>query len=192
MDPSHPSGGQLAELQRVIEQLNRGDASVRGELLNLANQQLMRLTQDLRQQLDSLDDSVRPELPWEELFLGASARLYETLHDTVIKDARHFFQIASLQIRRELIELCRQSGQPANRELAELGQMHDDVDALSRHTREVFELIWYHEMTHPQVAELLNCSVAEVRRLWRSARLELHGRFEERASDENGTKFAGD
>lgn len=184
-------------LRRGIERLQAGDTSVRGELLNIAHTRLMRLTDLLRRDFPDLVDPKSSE----EVFQSASQRLYLALYDKPIKDVRHFYQLAALQIRRELVALCRHCQEPggidrrdihilrqaadgnatetereraAARELDRWALLHDSIDALPEAQREVFELIWYHEMTRGEAAELLGLPPAEVRRLWRSARLNLH------------------
>ncbi len=181
-------------LKRGIERLNAGDTSVRGELLNIACQRLLRLTNRLRRDFDELIDESEDGRSAEEVFQNASLRLYQTLHDIPIRDVRHFYRLAATEIRRELIELCRYcqrfedvGGEAAEPEVArhdtdkitvqELRnwvQFHDSVESLPEQQREVFELMWYHEMLRGEAAELLGVSLRDVRRLWRSARLNLH------------------
>jgi len=185
MDDTRRISEETVLLKRGIEQLSAGDTSVRGELLNIACQRLMRLTSRLRREFDGISESERST---EEVFENASLRLYQALHDTPIKDVRHFYRLAALQIRRELVDLCRhcQDFEPGSlersdglertsvEELRHWAQFHDSVDALPEPQREVFELIWYHEMNREEAAELLGVPLGEVRRLWRSARLSLH------------------
>jgi RNA polymerase sigma-70 factor (ECF subfamily) len=182
-------------LKRGIAQLNAGDPSVRGELLNIACARLMRLTSRLRSDFAGFFPEDHEGRSTEDIFHHASLRLYQALHDTPIRDVRHFYRLAATEIRRELIDLCRhcqrlnetapagedQLDDAGNRSerisIAELRRwivLHDSVEALPESEREVFELIWYHEMTRGEAAELLGQPVVEVRRLWRSARLNLH------------------
>jgi RNA polymerase sigma-70 factor (ECF subfamily) len=185
MDDTRRISEETVLLKRGIEQLSAGDTSVRGELLNIACQRLMRLTSRIRREFDGLSESNRST---EDVFQNASLRLYQALHDTPIKDVRHFYRLAAIQIRRELTDLCRhcqdfeqgssEEDDPVERismeELRRWAQFHDSVDALPESQREVFELIWYHEMNREEAAELLGVPLREVRRLWRSARLSLH------------------
>jgi RNA polymerase sigma-70 factor (ECF subfamily) len=193
---------EAAMLRRGLERLRAGDSSVRGELMNIARDRLTRLTERLRRDFQGLAGAESAD----RVLQHASLRLYEALHDTPIRDVRHFYQLAAIQIRRELIELCRygqtlnlaagdagevgQAGEekpadpsarrPPRISLDELQQwavLHDSVDALPAPQREVFELVWYHELSRSQVAELLGTSLDEVRRLWRQARLNLHDKL---------------
>lgn len=188
MDDTRQRSEETLLLERGIQQLNAGDASVRGELLNIACARLVRLTARLRRHFQCLDGAKSTE----DVFQNASLRLYEALHDTPIKDVRHFYRLAAIQIRRELIDLCHQCQEmevelsherreddavddPVSiAELRQWAQFHDSVDALPESEREVFELIWYHELSRTETAQLLGTPVQDVRRLWRSARLQLH------------------
>lgn len=190
MNDTLPISEEKMLLERGIERLNSGDTSVRGELLNIACQRLKRLTSRLRRDFHSSEDAST-----EDVFQSASLRLYQAMHETAIEDVRHFYRLAAIQIRRELIELCHHcrrlgdrssshsaSDRIAANELQEWALFHDSVDALPGDQREVVELIWYHEMNRDEAAELLGVPVPHVRRLWRSARLSLHdwldgGRF---------------
>ncbi len=47
---------------------------------------------------------------WEQtadVYQNASLRLYKALADVKLNDARHFYRLAAMQIRRELIDLAR-------------------------------------------------------------------------------------
>lgn len=187
MDGTLPINEERMLLKRGIERLNSGDTSVRGELLNIACQRLKRLTSRLRRDFQQLAGDASTE----DVFQNASLRLHQAMHDTPIEDVRHFYRLAAIQIRRELIELCQhcrrlgdrssshsRSDRIAANELQQWAAFHSSVDALPGDQREVFELIWYHEMNRDEAAELLGVPVPQVRRLWRSARFELHDRLD--------------
>ena len=40
--------------------------------------------------------------------------------------------------------------------------------------REVFELIWYQDLTHADAAAVLGVATKTIQRRWREARLQLH------------------
>lgn len=197
MDDTRHLSDETVQLQKGINRLNAGDTSVRGELLNIACQQLMRLTGQLKREFDKYDASKSLPVSLDELFAGVSTRLYEALHSAPVRDPRHFYQIASVHIRRELVELCRQGESAELGELSELGRFYDCIDGLPDDQREVFELIWYYEMSREEVSELLKVSLSEIKRLWRSARLRLHetldsGGPESHPDDEGDANFSGD
>ncbi|MFQ5732546.1 MAG: sigma factor-like helix-turn-helix DNA-binding protein, partial [Planctomycetaceae bacterium] len=116
---------------------------------------------------------------------------------------RHFFRLAAVLIRRELLDLSRHYYGPlgpgahhasrgpeesTNRSPAEnapahtfdpvrLGgweDFHRQVGELPDDEREVFELLWYHELSQGEAAELLEVSRRTVIRRWQSACLHLH------------------
>jgi RNA polymerase sigma factor (sigma-70 family) len=57
--------------------------------------------------------------------------------------------------------------------LAEYTEFHQAVDALSPEAKAVFELRWYHGLTHEEVSAALNISFDASRRRWVEARLQL-------------------
>ena len=61
---------------------------------------------------------------------------------------------------------------PAN--LAAWAEFHAQVDRLPAEEREVFDLLWYQELSQAEVASLLNVSPRTVKRRWAAARLRLH------------------
>ncbi|MEX0937846.1 MAG: sigma-70 family RNA polymerase sigma factor [Pirellulales bacterium] len=90
-------------IERCIVQIKAGDTSVRGELINYAYDRLLRMTRKMKNQYERVGR-------WEQtddILQNASLRLYQALHQVQITDMRHFFRLAALQIRRELIDMCR-------------------------------------------------------------------------------------
>ncbi len=60
----------------------------------------------------------------------------------------------------------------------EMAEFHEQVDSLPADEREVFELIFYQDMTQAEVAALLKVSERTIKRRWRQARLSLQRAFE--------------
>ena len=54
-----------------------------------------------------LSSDVRRWEQTDDVFQNAMMRLYRSLEQIELQDARHFFHVAALQIRRELIDLAR-------------------------------------------------------------------------------------
>ena len=193
-------------IQRCIERLNAGDPEVRGELIHIAFARLQRMAKKMKHDFDRVGR-------WEQtddILQNASLRLFDSLNSVEIADVRHFFRLAALQIRRELIDLCRHyhgplglganhytqkpvspgepSASPAVFDRAEVsadpqhmqewGEFHRCVGDLPDKEREVFDLVWYHELTQEEAAELLGISTRQVKRIWRSAKLLLHDRLQ--------------
>jgi RNA polymerase sigma factor (sigma-70 family) len=189
-------------VERCIERLNAGDALVRDELIGLAFEKLQRIAKKMKGSYDRVGR-------WEQtddIVQNASLRLYSALREVHIVDARHFYRLAALQIRRELIDLCRhyhgRHGAGANhhtqfmpagadatavppiydvgesaddsQRMQQWSEFHEAIERLPDNEREVFELLWYHELPQEEVANLVGLSVRQVKRIWRAAKLRLH------------------
>jgi RNA polymerase sigma-70 factor (ECF subfamily) len=179
-------------LQQCLERLQAGDEGARQELLAGVSDRLTRLTRAM------LKDYARLRR-WEEtgdVLQSALLRLYRALQTVTPGTLREFYRLAALQIRRELIDLARhhfgpQSGgghhesvagapeAPADStcgpdRLASWAEFHEQVDALPEQEREVFDLVWYQGLTHPEAAALLETSTKTVQRRWHAACRKLH------------------
>lgn len=189
-------------VESCIRRLNAGDPGVRDELIALAFDRLQRMAKKMKNDFDRLGR-------WEQtddILQNASVRLLEALNHVELVDARHFYRLAALQIRRELIDLCRhyhgplglganhhtqkrivsadQSAPPPAFEMAEMsadpqkmqewGEFHQLVEELPEKQREVFDLLWYHELSQEEAAQIVGVSTRQVKRIWRAAKLTLH------------------
>jgi RNA polymerase sigma factor (sigma-70 family) len=132
---------------------------------------------------------------------NALLRLLRALESVRPDSTRHFFNLAAVQLRRELIDLGRhvygprgagthdaslppepQGGDPcaafadgaAADDLERWSAFHAAVEGLPAEEREVVGLAFYHGWTHSQIAELFGVDPRTVRRRWRSACLKLH------------------
>jgi RNA polymerase sigma-70 factor (ECF subfamily) len=190
---------QIWQRHTWIQRLQAGDASARNELLNHCCERLRRLARKM------LRDFARLKR-WEDtddVLQNALMRLWNALDEVAPSSARHFYALAALQIRRELIDLARQyygpdgigakhasnvqadpsaSAPEAGRadstlepsRLAVWSEFHQRVDALPEQDREVFDLLWYQELTQVEAAALLGISNATLKRRWLAARRRLH------------------
>lgn len=193
-------------IESCIQRINRGDLEFKSELIQIAYQRLQRMTRKMKRDFDRV-------ARWEQtddVFQNASMRLCDALENVEIADARHFFRLAALQIRRELIDMARHYHGPQGmgahhqtqlrggdgegssapppaydaavscdpRRMQEWAEFHQAVDELPEREREVFELLWYHELAQEQAAELIGISTRQVKRIWRSAKLALHDRLQ--------------
>lgn len=99
---SVPSG-QTVQIRRCIERLRRGDPQARDELLELACGRLLRITRKIKRGFPQVGRWEQTE----DVAQNASIRLYQALASVELADARHFFRLAAVQIRRELIDMAR-------------------------------------------------------------------------------------
>ena len=91
----------LPEIEECVMRLSLGDDAAREKLLDLAHDRLVR---SIRKMLRGFP-GVRRWEETDEVWQNAGLRLWKSLADVRIENACHFFRLAGLQIRRELIEL---------------------------------------------------------------------------------------
>lgn len=143
---------------------------------------------------------------WEEtadVFQNAVIRLCRAVDELRPPNARAFYRLAAVQIRRELIDLARhyygpegagahhstQGGgvadsapprpepadpTPGPAGLALWTDFHRQVESLADDDREVFDLLWYQGLNQEEAAGVVGVSVRTIKSRWRSARLRLH------------------
>jgi RNA polymerase sigma-70 factor (ECF subfamily) len=128
-------------------------------------------------------------------------RLIRALQAVPPASVAQFFTLASRQIHWELLGLAKRyakreaprgyqspaggsdgspgapPGEPATTDspstLASWTEFHRAVEALPDKERDVFDLLYYQELTHAEAAALLHVSESTIRRLWLSARRRL-------------------
>ena len=123
---------------------------------------------------------------YEDVYQESALRLWKSLTDIRPTTVREFFGLASTQIRRVLIDLCRKhvreppdiapelrdaSYNPSS--LAKWTEFHEQVEKLDDSMRDVVELLWYHDLTHKESADVLGVDERTIRRRWRKARERL-------------------
>jgi RNA polymerase sigma factor (sigma-70 family) len=191
------TAGTDTALQGLIDLANAGDPASKEALLDHACDRLLRLTRKI---FHCSGDLRR----WEEtadVFQSSMMRLHRALASTKVESVRHFFNLAALQIRRELIDLARHYFGPEGigrnhhtdyqapderggslhgraeepDDLADWTEFHERVDQLSETEREIVNLLFYEALTQEEAAQLLGVNVRTVKRRWQEARLTLYG-----------------
>lgn len=188
------------ELERCIDRMNDGDANARNELLQHCGRRLETLA---RRMLRDFPNVQR----WEQtgdVLQNALVRLISALADVQPMSFRHFLSLATLQIRRELIDLARKHqgplGDAANHvswrtdsqtngappspdandathepsQLAIWCELHETIEQLPEDQREICDLIWYQGISQVEAAKILNVSERTIKRRWQAVRLRLH------------------
>jgi RNA polymerase sigma factor (sigma-70 family) len=185
-------------IEALLARLRGGDAAARDELLECAWRRLECLA---RKMLGGFPVVKR----WEgtgDVCAAAALRLSRALQEKPPDDALHFFRLAALQIRRELIDLARHYRKkpdlvpfpgpvggsdsdgpagldPADGTSREPGEMdswthlHEAIDRLPDKPRRVCDLLWYQGLSQAEAAHLLGVSVRTVKNHWMEARLRL-------------------
>lgn len=192
-----PEAGSDAHLKGFVHLALDGDPGAREQLLHHACDRLLRLT---RKMFHSRPD-LRRWMQTDDVFQNSLIRLHRALSSVEIRSVRHFFNLATVQIRRELIDMGRlyygphglganhhtDSQAPDGRggslhqvaeapdNLVEWTEFHERVEQLPVEEREVVDLLFYEGVSQEEAAGLLGCSVRTVRRRWHDARCRLHG-----------------
>jgi len=193
------NGGNSTQLQRLLDQAAEGNVDAYGELIAQASYRLQKITAKMLWNYPGL----RRWEQTDDVFQNAVIRLHRSLSDVKPQSVRHFFSLATTQIRRTLVDLARHHfgpmGQAAmhqsdpggpNPDVGDIvrnhvapGQrpetlqawadFHEAVGDLPEDLREVFQLVWYHQMVQDDIAELLGISAPKVKRRLRNARIHL-------------------
>lgn len=187
------------QIDQQIAKSNAGDQESRQQLFDLVYARLQGLA---RKMLKGFPGVRR----WEEtddVWQNASLKLWKALGQLEINDSRHFYALAAVYIRRELIDLARRHfgplGMGANQATREINpdassqsfffegqdvtfeasrlsiwsEFHEQVGKLDDDERETFDLIWYQGLPQAEVARIIGVSERTVKRRWQAARLNL-------------------
>ena len=184
--------GHTTRLQNWLALLKKGNAEARNEVIDHACERLRRLTRKMLRGYPR----VRRWSETDDVLQNAMLRLHRSLAEIQPESAAQFYGLAAAQIRRELIDLARHyygaQGQGARHHtdggslaeakpdvnvapetLATWTGFHEEVEGLPAEQRDVVSLLWYEGLTQPEAAELLNISLATLKRRWQAARLTL-------------------
>jgi RNA polymerase sigma-70 factor (ECF subfamily) len=181
-----------------LDRIRAGDAAAREELLRATGRRLERLARKMLRRFPN----VRRWADTGDVLQNALLRLLRALQDVQPDSTRSFFNLAAVQIRRELLDLLRHFYGPqgvganhaslptgpqgpdlraglvdeaaAAEDLERWAAFHEGVEGLPAEEREVVGLAFYHGWTQVQIAELLQVDARTVRRRWRAACLRLH------------------
>jgi RNA polymerase sigma-70 factor (ECF subfamily) len=186
-------------IQNCLDRLRTGDPAACDPLINRAYHRIKRLAQRMWQDYQR----IRPYADDEDAAQEAILRLRNAVAASPPATVQEFYRLASTQIRRTLIDLTRHffgphgdganqivmpssgSGSTSNQndqqgnstfapdKLAIWREFHEAVNQLPEEEREVFDLLWYHEINQAEAAETLGVSVPTVKRRWMAARLRL-------------------
>jgi len=190
-------------MQNLVDRIQEGDAAAQDELLRRVGDRLERLARKMLQSFpgvkrwEQTDDvlqnslmrllkalkAVRPENT--RAFFGLAT---EQLRRQLLDLNRHYKGV--LGHGSNLVDQPAAGNDkttlplldPADRatgpdQIAELDRwqaLHEAVETLPLEEREVFGLVFYHNWTQPQIAELLQVNERTVRRYWQSVCLRLN------------------
>src|SRR6185295_18351434 len=179
-----------AVLQSKLERMRAGDKAAREELLKGVAARLEKLARKMLRKYPH----VRRWTETGDVLQNALIRLLRALESIQPKTTRDFFNLAAVQIRRELIDMARhfygpqgsaahhESGrfnaadptQEGDHDLEFWTSFHTAVETLPTEEREVVSLIFYHGWQQKEVADLFQVNARTIRRWWQAALVKLH------------------
>ena len=185
-----PPEGSTTQLQALLDLAAQGDNEAYGELIARASHRLLRLTSRMLRRYPHLQR-------WEQtddVFQNAAIRLHRSLQNLRPDSVRAFMGLATLEIRRSLVDLIRHHFGPhgaARRHQSDVAgdsaddggilknipdrtaqpdslqawaEFHDAVGQVPDDEREVFQLAWYGGLEQREIAALLGISLSTVQR----------------------------
>lgn len=188
--------GTDTQLQGLIDLALGGESSAHEALLHHACDRLLRLT---RKMFHSYPNLRRWEAT-DDVFQNAMLRLHRALAEVRVESVRHFFNLAAVQVRRELLDLAKHhfgpqgagtnhhtDSQPADDDggslhdraeepddLSAWSEFHAHVEMLPESEQEVVNLLYYEGLTQDEAARVLGISVRTLKRRWQTVRLKLY------------------
>lgn len=196
--PMSNANSQPSMLQQLLPGAIAGDDAAIDALLRHCGERLTLLTRRMMGDFQR----VRRWAETDDVVQNALLRLVGALRSVKPKTSREFLGLATLQIRRELLDLARHyygpEGVGANHEsqgpgdsqapgrlepadvrhepssLAQWTELHEKIGALPDEEREVVGLLFYQGLSQAEAAELLGTSLRTVQRRWHDVLCKLH------------------
>ena len=194
--PQPSAVGNDTQLQNLIDRALAGNTSARESMLHHACDRLLRLTRKMFHGYPNL----RRWEQTDDVFQNALVRLHWALAEVRVESVRHFFNLAAVQVRRELLDLAKHhygpEGGGANHHTDEISpdddggslhnraeepddlsgwsEFHAHVESLSEDEQEIVNLLYYEGLTQEEAARVLGISHRTLKRRWQAAKLKLH------------------
>lgn len=189
--------GSDTQLQGLIDLARTGDPRAKSLLLDHACERLLRLTRKMFRTYPTLRR-------WEhtdDVFQNSLVRLHRALGEVQLESVRHFFNLAALQVRRELLDLVKHHLGPESvgrhhhtdhqppddvggslygallaepEDLSMWSEFHERVNRLPDEQKEIVNLLFYEGLGHEEAAAILGVSLRTTKRRWQAAKLSLH------------------
>lgn len=191
-------------LDQLLARCAAGDQNARHDLINRCSLQFLKLTRTIKSDYPQLGRWEQTDDVCQE----ATLKIWEDLQTRHFENGLHFYRSSARIIRHTLIDLVRRyfgprgmgrrhDSFPLNSDeksqhhkseaacqtfdpqlLAQWTELHDSIDRLSPSSTEMFDLIYYHELSQEEAAQVLGISDRQVRRRWGQARDELAARLD--------------
>lgn len=177
-------------IQAALDKFLAGDEAAKKELVNRAGERLMILARKLLRGFSGGPDETAAVV--SEAYL----KLHDALDEVRPTTVRQFFGLASLQMRRVLIDMVRASRRRGGVENEGSGQfnppdgsadggdwaalvidLYDAIDTLDVELKEVVMLHYFQGLAQAEVAAVLDVSEDTVKRRWAKAKIALAGKL---------------
>lgn len=186
-------------LDQLLARCAAGDQSARTTLINRCSSRFLKLTRTIKADYPQLGRWEQTD----DICQEATLKIWEDLHTRTFENGLHFYRTTARIIRHTLIDLMRhhfgpqgigrqhhsvpmnpdessqqQRSDPACNTfdpqlLAQWTELHDTINRLSPSSTEMFDLMYYHELSQHDAGLVLGISDRQVRRRWGQARDEL-------------------
>ena len=191
------TGLDSVHLHQYVERWQAGDGQAADALFKAVGERLEHMTRKMLRAFPA----VHAMTETADVLQSSLIRLLITLRRVQPESTRHFFNLAAVHVRRELLDLARHfrgecPGRPAAAKAAGDGfsdslpeapdeksqeddldlwcRFHEAVEQLAAEEREVVGLVFYHGWTQARIAKLFQVDERTIRRRWQSACLQLH------------------
>ncbi len=192
---------QSAVIEEWIDRLKAGDEQAREQLLNCTCERLTSLTRKMLKDFgrvkrwEATDDVLQNSLmrlyrTLADVQPANSVEFYRlaalNIRRELLDLAKHYYGPLGLGANYTSVDMGADQTATDRKVLDPLasvddpGQLeawtafHEQVERLPDDEKEVFDLLWYQELSQAETAELLHVSERTVKRRWASARLRLH------------------
>ncbi|MFO0978629.1 MAG: sigma-70 family RNA polymerase sigma factor [Planctomycetaceae bacterium] len=188
------------EFTKYLLRLKQGDTAARDEIIAVSRERVVRMARKMLRDFPL----VRKWEETDDVFQTAIIRLCRSLESVVPENTCGLMRLAARDIRYVLLDLARHYGgpgagwkqsardnaasgsrvaDPANdsREPTQLlfwTEFHQRVQELPDDLQQVVDLLWYHELSQEDAAEILRISKRTVQRRWRTACISLQDMFD--------------
>lgn len=196
--------GSDTQLQGLVDLAKSGDARAKSLLIDHASERLLKLTRKMFRGFPGL----RRWEQTDDVFQNSLIRLHRALASVELESVRHFFNLASEIVRRELLDLKKHHYGPHGRgtnhhtdhqppdeaggslsrtaeepeDLSMWGEFHERVGRLPEEHRELVNMLFYEGLTQEEAAAILGISTRTLKRRWQDTKQQLH----EKLCDESG------
>ncbi|HEV3386830.1 MAG TPA: sigma-70 family RNA polymerase sigma factor [Gemmata sp.] len=187
-----PPDDAPSSLGLLLSRHKAGDPAAINDIIIHSQERLKQLTRQMLQRFPGVQQWEETSDVYHNVLIKLTAALRELTFETTID----FLRLAACHIRRELLDLAKKcrpilAGGPGGNSsspgqvvdkpdiandpynLAQWEEVHSMIDQLEHDYRQLFDLLYYQDLTQPEAAELLEMPLRTLKRKWQIAREKL-------------------